>query len=102
MFVSRLIFATLAALSWTTTVVNACAGCSPAVYTATITELNGSGVSGSVVVFAGSGVTGSDANQDEVDTVIGYGGFVTGLEPGLEALTCNATNGEFITGWTIQ
>lgn len=78
---------------------------SPAVYTATITALDvdgggsGSNVSGTAVVFAGRGVTGSDANNDTDDnldsssTHVGYGGFLEGLEPNLDASNCTAVNG---------
>lgn len=51
-------------------------------YKATIAPLGDSGVSGAVVVFAGSD-----------GTTVGYGGSITGLELSLEASTCTATNG---------
>ena len=53
-------------------------------YVADIVPIPGtdSGVNGRVVVF--SSTDGS---------TVGYGGHVTGLPPGLEAATCNATNG---------
>jgi len=54
-------------------------------YHATITPIPGvdSPVSGTVVVFTNT----ADG------TTVGYGGHVTGLQPGLEASSCTATNG---------
>lgn len=49
-------------------------------FKAEISELEKSGVSGTVVSFTDG-------------AVIGFGGVLSGLQPNLEAATCNATNG---------
>jgi hypothetical protein len=51
-------------------------------YKADVKELKGSGVTGTVVVF-----------QGDDEGLVAYGGFASGLEPNLDASTCNATNG---------
>jgi hypothetical protein len=77
-----------AVLHWSFAVAAAAAGCCNAatittnVYEATISELGGSGVTGTAIVFAGS-----------TPGVVGYAGFGQGLAPNLVATNCTAKNG---------
>jgi Cu/Zn superoxide dismutase len=76
-------------LQWSIVVVAAATGCCSAaattaanVYEATISELGGSGVTGTAIVFAGS-----------TPGMVAYAGFGRGLAPNLAATDCTAKNG---------